>query len=299
MKIKTSTNLWCHVPEYGKYTDEECIEILKNAGYEAVDFPLCDWPGGDNVVFSKEFEKKVVTFAEKLQENGMTVGQTHLPYYPSHYPPIGDGSYEAFSKEFMPLIERTLELTAKMGCKVAVIHLYIGENAEETLAFNKKYIDSIRPICRRTGVKVAIESIFGWKEGKGIIPCNIGTAEELLTYVEYGGADCFGVCIDTGHAALLGDDPVKLIEACGEHLIALHINGNLGRKWVDDLHLVPGSLNWSEQIKWEKISEALGSIDYSGTYNLEVLVPYGSTKNIVKAFINYTGAVARHYADMI
>lgn len=300
MSIKTSINLWHHdVPQYGIYTTEECIEILKNAGYEAVDFPMCNWPEGDDIVFSEAFEEKVIAFAEQLRENGLIVGQTHLPYVPGYYPRKEEEGEEYFLEVFLPRVIRGIELTAKMGCKVAVFHLYLGKDREETLDVNRKTLDLLRPVCKRTGVKVALENVFGWNSREGICPCNVDTKEDMVDYVDYGGSEYFGICFDTGHAALLGYDPIEFIEACGKRLIALHVNSNTGRKWVDDLHMIPGSLNWTEPIKWEKISEALGKVGYSGTYNLEVLVPYGSNRNMVKTFVAYTGAVARNYADMI
>lgn len=296
--MKLSLNLWTTEKMYGEFSDEECIEILKNAGFEGVDFPLCGWENEIETLFSEEFGRWAVRFAEKLRANGMCIAQTHLPFLPSHYPPIGDGSFEAFAEVYIPLVARTLELTRAVGCDIAVLHLYIAKNAEETLAFNKKYIDALKPYCERYGVKIAFETIFGWSEKEGIIPCGIATEEEMLRYVEYGGSEYFGICLDTGHELLLGGDPVELIKAFGDRLIALHVNSNPGSKRRDDVHLVPNTMQWSEPVRWTEVSAALREIGYQGSYNMELIVPYGTPKQALPAFVSYAGAVGRYYADL-
>ena len=298
--MKLSMNLWKHLKDtYGDFSDDECIEILKNAGFDGVDFPFCDWENESETLYSGKFERWIADFGEKLRANGLCISQTHLPYLPGDYPPKGDSSYDTFAKTYVPMAARALELTNVLGGSIAVLHLYIGTDADSTLAGNKKYIDALRPFCERYGVKIAFENIFGYNRRDGIIPCFIGTEEEMLRYAEYGGSDCFGLCLDTGHAMLLGDDPVKLIKAFGSRLIALHVNSNTGSRRPDDLHLLPDTMHWSEPVKWAEISAALKEIGYCGSYNLELMLPaYSSQKQVLSAFVKYAGTVGRYYAEL-
>ena len=108
----------------------------------------------------------------------------------------------------------------------------------------------------------------------------------------------FGVCIDTGHAMLLGEDPVEMIRRCGKRVIALHINENPGSRNRDDLHMLPNTMCWSKPTKWEDVSAALKATGYSGFYNMELIVPYGTPKMAFPAFYAYAGALARYYAGL-
>lgn len=295
--MKLSTNIWLNNPIYEKFTFRECAEILSDAGFDAVDFPLCDWPDEEISYSTRRFADSVREAASIFAEHGLFIGQTHLPYHPGHYPPLGDGSFDAFAKVYVPKQERMLELTAQVGAPTAVIHLFFDKSFTETYDFNRRYIDVLRPLTEKTGVKIAVENIFGWNRGEGIIPCGVSTAEEICSFADYGG-EMFGVCVDTGHAMLLGEDPVGMIRSSGMRLIALHINSNPGSRNRDDLHMLPGTMCWSEHTNWEKVSAALAEVGYSGTYNMELVVPYGTPKAAFPAFFHYAAVLGHFYTRL-
>ena len=76
----------------------------------------------------------------------------------------------------------------------------------------------------------------------------------------------FRVCLDTGHAAVLGLSPADSVRLVGrEYLTCLHIHDNDG---VRDLHWVP----YRGVIDWADFSLALHEIGYKGTLSLETNV---------------------------
>ena len=279
------------------------VDILAEAGFKAIDFPLEH--GGKAGIE----EAYAIEMASYIKSKGMEIGQVHLPFDDDEYTLSRDDSYEAFERELLPIIIEQIAISAKIGCKLAVCHLISKETPEETVAFNKQFIDALRPIVRATGVQIALENLFTLKQVSGqykIVDGFIGSAEEMLFYADYGKEDGFGICLDTGHALLLGYDPVKLIRAFGSKLIALHVNNNPGYPHGDDLHMLPGTLLWREQTDWYEISAALKEVGYKGTYNLELELPYIdiATERLLSpkdylGYYMYAATIARHYAELV
>ncbi len=96
-------------------------------------------------------------------------------------------------------------------------------------------------------------------------------AEELVRLIEAVGEPNLGICLDTGHLALirhqspeLGQTEREFIRAAGPHLKALHLADNDGS---GDQHLLPfdgGCVNWAEAMR------ALGETGWDGALNFEI-----------------------------
>lgn len=117
-------------------------------------------------------------------------------------------------------------------------------------------VRSVEDIVRTAeplGVKVALE----------VMGNPLSTAAALVDILErsFDGADV-GICMDVGHAHLLGDAP-EAIETTSEYLLTTHIHDN--RRQSDD-HLVPfqGNINWAATVM------ALEKIGYDGVLMYEV-----------------------------
>ncbi|HEV3485718.1 MAG TPA: sugar phosphate isomerase/epimerase family protein, partial [Vicinamibacterales bacterium] len=115
---------------------------------------------------------------------------------------------------------------------------------------------SLEEICRAAeavGVRVAVE----------VIPNDISTPASLVAMLERDfDSSSVGLCMDFGHAFLMGDLP-DAIETAAEHLITTHVHDNRRR---EDDHLVPylGAIDWSAALM------TMQKIGYDGTYLLEV-----------------------------
>jgi sugar phosphate isomerase/epimerase len=122
-------------------------------------------------------------------------------------------------------------------------------------------------ICRLAepiGIRVALE----------VIPNPLSDAQSLVTLLERDlDAPRAGICLDFGHAFLMGDVP-DAIETVSEHLITTHVHDNGGK--TDD-HLVPfdGRINWSVALM------TMQKVGYDGTYLMEI-ANTGSPADILK-----------------
>lgn len=291
--MKISVSVW---------HEKEAVKLVADAGFDGIDLPICDFGNHLEFLTSGQMEQMVMNTARAAQECGIAVCQVHLPYWYTFEPLPGDESFEAFSQEFVPLVTGAIELAGRIGCKVAALHLIERFDKEETKRFNKRYIDALRPVVRQTGVCVAMENTF-YHKGNQYLQGNFETVQDMCEYADYGADDGFGICLDTGHALLTGQDPVKMVEAYGKRLKALHVNDNLapvaGAK-DSDFHMIPGDPRSAEKIDWVAFSQALKAVGYTGSYNMELVRPYDSQRGyfptpIYAGYYQYAAAIAKYY----
>jgi sugar phosphate isomerase/epimerase len=115
-------------------------------------------------------------------------------------------------------------------------------------------------MAAEVGVRVALE----------VIPNDLSAAGTLVRLIEEDleGIDV-GICLDYGHAHLMGDLG-DAIETISGHLWTTHVHDNGGRR---DDHLVP----FAGRIDWDAAMMATQKIGYDGVLMLEV----GDTGNPV------------------
>lgn len=114
-------------------------------------------------------------------------------------------------------------------------------------------IEHIYGMADAVGVKVALE----------VMGNSLSTATDLVQLLErHFDEDDLGICMDVGHAHILGDS-AEAIETASEYLITTHIHDNRGHS---DDHLVPfqGTINWATAIM------AFEKIGYDGVLMYEV-----------------------------
>jgi sugar phosphate isomerase/epimerase len=128
-----------------------------------------------------------------------------------------------------------------------------GAAADNHVASMVKSLEALSPVAERHGVRLAVE----------VIPNALSTAAALVDLVESDvDAPALGICMDVGHARLMGD-VVDAIETCSGHLITTHLHDNRGR---NDDHLVPGK----GVIDWDAAVLAFQKIGYDGVWMFEL-----------------------------
>ena len=113
-------------------------------------------------------------------------------------------------------------------------------------------LGELLPVAEQVGVALAVE----------VIPNTLSSASALVSLIE--GEDEMqgvGICMDVGHARLLGD-VVDAIEACSGHLVTTHLHDNRGDS---DDHLVPGQ----GVIDWNAALVAFQKVGYDGPWIFE------------------------------
>jgi len=198
-----------------------------------------------------------------LSQTGLSLNSVHAPITAS----VANGQWgDRFSNAVADNARRhaaireteaALQIVRQIPFNVLVVHLGTptaksqpGDNIRAS-AFR-----SAEEICRLAeplGVRIALE----------VIPNELSSAASLVAMLE-GDLDAphAGICLDFGHAHLMGD-VADAVETAAEHLIATHVHDNRRK---DDEHLVPyqGSINWDMALM------TMQKIGYDGTYLMEL-----------------------------
>lgn len=151
-----------------------------------------------------------------------------------------------------------LEIARQIPYRFLVLHLGMpameqlppGDNRSEAA---RRSVEEIVALAADVGVRVAIE----------VIPNALSSAEALVALIEehLDGIDV-GICLDYGHAHLMGDVG-EAIETISGHLWTTHVHDNAGAR---DDHLVP----FAGTIDWDAAMMATQKIGYDGTMMFEI-----------------------------
>ena len=205
----------------------------------------------------------LTALAQWLKETGLTLHSIHLPITDSL---AGDQWGTGYSTAFSDNGKRQLAV-AEAGVALGIARvvpfgfavLHLGTPKAHAAANDNNRaaaVRSVEEICRTAetlGVRLAVE----------VIPNDLSSAATLVTMLERDfDTTSVGLCMDFGHAHLMGDVP-DAIETAAEHLITTHVHDNRRR---DDDHLVPyqGSIDWASALV------TMRKIGYDGTYLMEL-----------------------------
>lgn len=205
----------------------------------------------------------IATLAEWVKESGLSLHGIHAPITDSV---VGGQWGAAFSiassdsarrQHAVREAEASLAVARQIPCEVFVVHVGVptvtaapGDNSYTAAA---RSVGEIITRAAPLKVRVAVE----------VIPNDLSSASTLVTMLDrdFDGTDA-GICLDFGHAHLMGDVP-DAIETAAEHLITTHVHDNRRR---DDDHLVP----YQGTIDWPAALVTMRKIGYDGTYMMEV-----------------------------
>ena len=261
---------------------------MKSAGFDAIDFSLCDYDRPMEWLATEDAFRTIVADMEAVKAAGIEIGQCHLPYLPSDV----RRSRTEYVAELLPLYENCLRMCGAAGCPIAVIHLYFEDDADATFEANVAMLRALLPLLRENNVTLAIENIYAG--GSKYLDSHITTADDILRYVETINDPHVAVCLDVGHAIISKNDPIYMVYRFGHHLVTTHIHST-GRH---DNHTIPGSNPyWLDPVNYTALSKALHDVQYTGTYNLEVGYCFAPS-DAGMPFLQLAAAVARHFAGL-
>ncbi len=287
-------------PLVARFGWRRAIEIMSNAGYDAIDGNFCSYLN-DTFEHGKWSTENYINRANEvrgyLEEAGFACNQTHAPFsFPGK---VWDTQFEEVC---FPQVLRALEITAILGADVCVVHPihhfeYLG-NEERAFELNMAYYSRLAEHAKKLGVRIGVENM--WQRDvrrKCISHDTCSTSEEYIRYIDTINDPVCVACLDVGHISIIQrrDEVWDVIRALGhDRLHALHVHDN---GFCGDDHLMPfsGKMNWGE------ICRALGEIDYDGDLTFEVGGAFFG--NVPESFIPtataYSAAIGRELISMI
>ena len=245
-----------------RFGDEAAVRMLAKAGFDAIDYSMFGMVHADHILRSDAAEQYVDRLKAVADECGVVFNQAHAPFSFNWH----DADF--VRAEVFPTVIRSVELAARMGVKIIVVHpihhMVYTENKDKMYEANMQYYRALIPYCEKHGIKVATENMWQRDKKRGYIIHDVcSTVKEFNQYIDDIGSEWITGCLDLGHCGLVGLEAQDMIREMGnQHIQALHIHDN---DYLSDAHVEP----FSGKMNWQEIMKALGEIDYKGDFTFE------------------------------
>ncbi len=213
---------------FANYRLEDALSAIARAGFAGADI----WGGRPHAYRGDLGAVELAAARAVLDGEGLGVAS----FIPAQfrYPTSLCSPMEQIRRDSVAYIADALHNAAALGSPIVSVcpgHTLVGQTVEDGWA---RLSDSLHEVCaaaRPLGVRIALEPADRWETDL------VQTTAESLRMVEELGEDNFGIVLDNGHAALVGDSAVDAVTRLGDRLFHVHIDDNNGQR---DQHLVPG-----------------------------------------------------------
>jgi len=275
-----------------KYGIERGLEIIRESGFDAVDFSMERYKLGDAVYGGSEdaFYSHFDAIRRKAESLGLEISQTHgrcVTYFQDD---------EEHNEEIRRLSELDLKGSAVLGSPACVIHFINStrwgkQPAALMRSESARMFDDLIPYAEKYRVRIALET-FGVARVSGArIRDFFADPAEFRMQYDRMDTPWKTICVDTGHTheaeSFWVPPPEEMIRLLGSDISILHLHDNSGH-WDD--HLLPGMGN----IRWPEVFGALDEVGYTGVYNFELAIRFGS---MTEDFVRFAGKYLRAFVD--
>lgn len=120
---------------------------------------------------------------------------------------------------------------------------------------SRESLTEISQFCKEMNLQLAVENTWPGELGD--------TVKDLINLSDSISSGEVGICLDTGHFHMQGENPAMALKKIGSRLLNLHISDNRGD---NDSHLLPfeGIINWSQ------FMEELNGSKFEGIFMFEI-----------------------------
>jgi len=246
-----------HLFHESRLTREHLVHIAAH-GFEAVEV------FATRSHFDYHDQRAIAQLAEWLSDTRLELHSIHAPIFEGlkqgqWIGPLSNASGDERRRGASVTETRAaLAVAARLPYRFLVVHLGVPSSAPSSASDNhpdaaRRSLEEIAVAAADAGVRVAVE----------VIPNTLSRPDSLVHLIEeqLDGLDV-GVCLDYGHAHLMGD-LAEAIETISGHLWTTHVHDNQGR---DDDHLVP----FAGTITWDHAMMETQKIGYDGVLMFEV-----------------------------
>jgi sugar phosphate isomerase/epimerase len=254
MQFGVSTHLY-----HGARLDRDHLVEIAAHGFEAVEIYAT------RTHFDYHDERAVIGVEGHLKDTGLRPHAVHAPTTESYRDGVWGPSYsiahgdESARKQAVEETAAAVRAAYRLGAPLVVLHPGTPTAQQPSAKDNRtdafvRSVEELHAVAEPLGVRLALE----------VIPNRLGDAQSLVDLLE-GALDLerLGLCLDTGHANILGDVS-EAVEIAGGYVIATHLHDNDGRA---DSHQVP----FTGAIDWPTVLMAFRKIGYEGTWVFELV----------------------------
>lgn len=243
---------------FGMAGSESGFRKMKEHGYDCADYQnLMNMNDKLYSCSAGEFEAYLRRERDNARSAGIEISQVHAPW------PTDDTSPEKREAK-LEAMKKAIYGTYLLGCSDIVIHPVMpfgwGDEPDpaESRKLNIGLFTALLPTAKEYGVYLNIENMPMTKLSLSRVGDICGLIDEL-------DSPFVGMCLDTGHCSVFGDDPGEMVRLAGPRLRTLHVHDNNGKS---DLHWLP----YTGVIKWESFRDALSEANFAGALSIETAV---------------------------
>lgn len=265
-------------PFRDKFGDKKAFEMIKNAGFDGVDFSFNAKGDGTSIDLENHLEKAVET-KRLLEKYGLKCNQAHAPFAFKY----GDKLDES-NKNFLDIV-RSFEYASIIGAKIVVVHAVKLPSDVDFFVYNYNYYKALEPYAKKYGVKIAVENLLN---SKFWLPA------KLCGFINALDSDVFCACVDVGHSEIVGVASENFISGMERgKILCVHLHdtdGQLDRHWIP----FQGNHNWMNTMK------ALAEYGFCGDVNLEVIHSFDNLPSeLYPATLTYTATVGKYLKTLL
>jgi sugar phosphate isomerase/epimerase len=253
----TAFGVSTHLFHEERLTRDHLVHVAAN-GFEAVEL------FATRAHFDYHDDRARAQLAEWLSDTRLALNSVHAPAFAALRQGRWVGAFsnassdESRRRAAIAEAEAALALARHVPFQFLVTHIGVPMTeatggADNQRAAARRSVEDLAALAAQVNVRVAIE----------VIPNPLSSASQLLDLIEedLDGLDV-GICLDYGHAHLMGDLG-EAIETVSGHLVTTHVHDNGGTR---DDHLVP----FAGTIDWDAAMMSTQKIGYDGILMLEV-----------------------------
>lgn len=273
---------------------ERAFEIIKRAGFDAVDFSVEAYPLRGKVYGGSDEEliEHFTAIRKKAEDVGLEISQTHgrcKTYTPD--------TVESGHADFIAVCEKDIFATSVLGAPACVVHFMNntrwGKQPSEFMrSTSKEMFERIIPFAERYKTKIALETFGAARISGARIRDFFADPTEFKYQFDSMNTEYKTMCVDTGHTheveSFWVPPPEEMIKILGKNVTLLHLHDN-NSHWDD--HLLPGMGN----INWPLVFDALDEIEYSGVYNFELAIKFAGC--MLEEYLEFIGKYLRKFVD--
>jgi fructoselysine 3-epimerase len=242
---------------YFNYPLHYAIESMGKMGYHAIEI----W-GGRPHYYHDDLDDELPALLKLLDKYQMTVPN----FIPAQfrYPSLLCSLNEKVRKNSVLHITKTIDTALKFNagsvslCPGTALH---GEDISKTWKSLKQSITEVLDYCSNKSLKVLIEPAHRWETNL------IFTVADCVKMMGEIKSPQLGICFDTGHANVNGEDLYDAVMLASKYPMHIHIDDNMGEM---DSHHIPGQGN----IDFGKLKKALTDCRYNGCLSAELGFQY-------------------------
>ncbi len=242
---------------YFNHSLPDAICRLHQFGYDGIEI----W-GGRPHLYRHDLDAELDAIKRLLDEFEMTVPN----FIPAQfrYPSLLASANETVRRDSVRYIEDAIDNALKLGAPSVSLcagMTLAGEHIEHGWRTLRQSITELLEYTERTNLRLLIEPAHRWESTL------ILTVDDGLRMIREIQSERLGICFDTGHANVNGEDLATAIENLRGVPLHIHLDDNRGDS---DTHHIPGE----GAIDFAPLANALRAIQYPGFVSAELGFQY-------------------------